>query len=340
MVKVKEHSLQVRNSIVTEYEAGKGYRKLSEQFKIPISTIQSIIKKWKEQGSVSNKPRTGAPKKINPRACSKLVRIAKCNPRVTRKELVEEMSSIGVNVTKQTITNVMKSKGLRRCQARKVPLLKKKHLEARKKFATDMLKKEDAYFNKVLWSDETKIELFGNNYNTKVWRSPGTAYNRNNTLPTVKHGGGNIMIWGCFSSAGPGDLHIIKDTMNSRKYCEILENHLCSSARRLRLGRRWVFQQDNDPKHTSKLTTEWFKSHRINVLEWPSQSPDLNPIENLWKHLKIKVGERGPSNIKELEEICIEEWGKISPDVCKNLISSYKRRLEAVLANKGHATKY
>lgn len=340
MPKVKEHSLDVKNNIVREYEAGKGYRKLSKQFNVPVSSVQSIIKKWKEQGSVTNKPRTGAPKKINLRACSKLVRMVKKNPRTTRKELVEEMSSIGVNVTRQTVTNTLRSEGLRKYQARRVPLLKKSHLEARKKFAADMLKKEDSYFDKILWSDETKIELFGNNYNNKVWREPGSAYNRNNTLPTVKHGGGSIMAWGCFSSSGTGELHVIKGTMNSQKYCEILDKCLCSSARILGLGRRWTFQQDNDPKHTSRQTTEWFRTHRISVLEWPSQSPDLNPIENLWKQLKVKVGERRPSNLKELEEVCTEEWGKIPADVCHNLVSSYRRRLEAVLANKGHATKY
>ena len=76
----------------------KGYRKLSKQFNVPVSSVQSILKKWKEQGSVTKKPRAGAPKKINVCACSKLVKNVKKNLRTTRKELVEEMSSIGDNV--------------------------------------------------------------------------------------------------------------------------------------------------------------------------------------------------------------------------------------------------
>ena len=75
----------------------------------------------------------------------------------------------------------------------------------------------------------------------------------------------------------------------------------------------------------------------MSVLERPSQSPDLNPIENFWKQLKVKVG---PSNLLEFEEVCTEEWGKISADVCHDLASSYERRLEAVLANKRHNTRY
>uniref|UniRef100_A0A8K9V481 Tc1-like transposase DDE domain-containing protein n=1 Tax=Oncorhynchus mykiss TaxID=8022 RepID=A0A8K9V481_ONCMY len=86
-----------------------------------------------------------------------------------------------------------------------------------------------------------------------------------------------------------------------------------ASVRRLGLGRRWTFQQDNDPKHTSRSTQKWFCDNKINVPPWPSQSPDLNPIQNPWAELKRAVDKRKPKNVKDLERICIEEWSKIPP---------------------------
>ena len=97
-------------------------------------------------------------------------------------------------------------------------------------------------------------------------------------------------------------------------YREILEKNLQKSATFLGHGQNFVLQHDNDPKHTAKLIKEWFENSGISTLNWPSQSPDLKPIENLWNTLKVKVHKQNPQNIKQLEELCKEVWAKVTLD--------------------------
>ena len=97
------------------------------------------------------------------------------------------------------------------------------------------------------------------------------------------------MLWGCFSSAGTGALVRTEGKMDGAKNRKNLEENLLPSARKLKFGQKFTFQHDNDPKHTAKATLEWLKNKKINVLERPSQSSNLNPIQNLWHDLKIAV---------------------------------------------------
>ncbi|KAK3566526.1 hypothetical protein QTP86_034032 [Hemibagrus guttatus] len=125
---------------------------------------------------------------------------------------------------------------------------------------------------------------------------------------------------------GTGQLHRIKGTMDGAIYRQILGENTHPSARALKMGREWIFQYNNDPKHMAKATKEWLKKNHIKVLEWPSQSPDLN----LWRELKVRVAKRQPRNLNDLERICKEEWDKIPLEICANLVANYKKRLTSV----------
>ena len=101
------------------------------------------------------------------------------------------------------------------------------------------------------------------------------------------------MVWGCFSAYGTGKLHIIEGRLNGKMYRDFLDKNLLPSARMTKMKRGWTFQQENDSKHTAKETLNWFQGKKIKLLEWPGQSPDLHPTENLWKELQIRVHRKG-----------------------------------------------
>ncbi len=143
-----------------------------------------------------------------------IMRTVRNQPRTTREDLVNDLKAAGTIVTQKTIGNTLRHEGLKPCSARKLPLLKKAHVQARVKFSND----SEENWVKVLWSDETKIQLFGIKSTRRVWRRRNTAYDPKNTIPTVKHGAGNIMLWGCFSAKGTEQLHRIKRTMDGAMY--------------------------------------------------------------------------------------------------------------------------
>jgi hypothetical protein len=151
------------------------------------------------------------------------------------------------------------------------------------------------------------------------------------------------MVWGCMTAQGPGFLTKIEGTLNSELYCDILNDKLQQMIDWYDLDTdQVIFQHDNDPKHTARRTVQWLKDHQINVLQWPAQSPDLNPIEHLWDHLKRKLAgySTAPNGMSKLWERVQVKWDKITSQDCLQLIDSMPRRVAAVLRARGGHTKY
>ena len=180
--------------------------------------------------------------------------------------------------------------------------------------------------------------LFGNQ-GPRVWRKIGEAQNARCLKSSVKFPQ-SVLVWGGMSSAGVGPLCFIKTRVNAAVYQDILEHFMLSSADHLYGDADFIFQQDWAPAHTAKTTKTWFNDHGITVLDWPANSPDLNPIENLWGIAKRKMKDMRPNNAKELKAAIEASCSSITPQQCHRLIASMPRRIKAVIHAKGAQTKY
>ncbi|GFV75613.1 transposable element Tcb1 transposase [Trichonephila clavipes] len=152
------------------------------------------------------------------------------------------------------------------------------------------------------------------------------------------------MVWGSFSAAGPGTLHFIERRMTQNVYLDILETNLPLCVQKLSVGNYWRYYQDNDSKHKTYRVRSWLLYNCPHVMcvcgKTPPQSPDINPIENLWDHLNKKVREHAVSSKTELKRVLLQEWDTTQPNFCETFVQSMPKCLKMFIKNKGLHTKY
>ena len=246
-------------------------------------------------------------------------------------------------ITPQTLCNNLKKQNWKAVVKQKRPFLKPKHRKARLEFAERHLEWTVEDWKRVWWSDETKINHLGSDGRRYVWKEIGEGLSDRVVEGTVKFGGGNLMMWGCMGWEGVGYACKIDGKMDSDLYVSIVEEEFQQTLEFYgQEVKDIIFQQDNDPKHTSKKAKKWFQDNNINVLQWPAQSPDLNPIEHLWHHLKKKLREydEPTGGVVELWERVQVQWDNIAKEECQKLIESMPNRVKAVIKAKGGYTKY
>ncbi|KAL2101691.1 hypothetical protein ACEWY4_003452 [Coilia grayii] len=168
--KTKELSEDLRSKIVRKHGQSQGYKSISKDLNVPVSTVRSVINKFKAHGTVANLPRCGRKRKINERFQRKIVRMVEKEPRLTSKQLQAVLQSEGTTVSTRTIRRRLNEKGLYGRIPRKTPLLTQRHKKARLEFAKTYLRKPNTFWKNVLWSDETKVELFGKRHQHRVYR--------------------------------------------------------------------------------------------------------------------------------------------------------------------------
>lgn len=220
------------------------------------------------------------------------------------------------------------------------PNITPKHAKNRLSFALSHVSRGPEFWSKVAFSDEKKFTLDGPVGCPTYWRD---KRKQNRTKPRRQMGGGSVMLWGAISIHGKSELKFVKPRSNSRDYINTLQTGLMPFAAEVwGESTDWVFQQDGASIHTSKETSEWIEDKNITVLPWPSMSPDLNIIENIWAYMAQRVydGDTVYLNKNQLMVAIQEVWDNISEDYLKNLYNSIGKRLVQVIERKGKATDY
>lgn len=210
-------------------------------------TASAIIKR----GGIKKK--TGRKRKIDPTSERRILRTVEKDPRVYATELAADIAPV-VNVSPQTVRNMLHRNRYRSRIARRKPLLRnREHRLARLRFAHKYLKMDLSFWRRVLFSDESKFFSFIGARRC-VWRQPGTALEPTNVNSTVKFNGTSVMVWGCCTGSGAGPLIHITSRMTAKIYTDVLKQALPRAKRQLKLPRGWIFKHDNDPKHTAGHT--------------------------------------------------------------------------------------
>ncbi len=221
-----------------------------------------------------------------------LMRIVKQNWFKNFGELHQEWTEAGVKASRATTHRRVKEFGYR-CRQRRLTW-EKNNLTV-------------AQWSKVLFSDESKFCISFGNQGPGVWRKGGEAHSPSRLKSSVKFPQ-SVMIWGTMSSAGVGQLCFLKTNVTAPVYQNILEHFMLPSSDQLFKDADFIFQQDLAPAHTAKSTKSWLNDHGVGVLDWPANSPDLNPIENLWSIVKRKMRNKKPKNADELKATVKETW--------------------------------
>jgi transposase len=316
---------------------------IARQMELPDSTIRSFIKRYKETGSIENLPRCGRPSAITERQKRLLVRETTKNRRAPLSELA---INTGLEVSTSTISNYLHNSGIDSYVAAKKPFISEENRKRRLAWCIERANWDVIpEWGSVIWSDESSVEIGRSSRRELVWRRVGERYNLDCLRPTFKSGRKSVMVWGCFVGDRLGPLVVCEEgRMNSNDYIEILQNSLM--AFKTTMETEWcttlIHQDDNAKIHISRKTREWKERNGIESLPWPAQSPDINPIENLWKILKDRIQQRKPfpRTTQQLKVALEEEWGKLEPGILFNLVDSLPRRIKMVIDTKGGPIKY
>lgn len=343
MAAKKQLSSDKVGAIVALHQVGKSQREIAKHLEISQSTVNLWVSRHKNgdgSGTPVRKSGSGRVRKTDLRTDTLIKRAVLIKPTVTAKEIKSDHHNLLKDVSVRTIQHrLQKDLGLPSRHAAKKPLLSAKMRKKRVDFCKQHINWTADDWKKVLFSDESSFLTFRSR--PRMVRRPhgSDRMDPRYTIKTMKHPS-SVMVWGCFSNFGRGSLYFLpkNTTMNGQRYLDMIKDKIPLT---MALHQTTTFMHDGAPCHRAKIVSKWLNDSKIGVLDWPGNSPDLNPIENLWDIIKNKVECQDTGSIPKLTAAIKKVWCMdISQETCQNLVKSMPERLKQVIKKKGEMTKY
>ena len=290
------------------------------------SVISRLVHRFRDTGSIGERPRSGAPRSTTRNDDQYLRTYALRNRDLTAPVLQSRLREVrGTRVSRQTIRNRLHHFGLRTRRPLQVTPLTDRH--RRLHLQWDMQQ-----WSSALFTDESRITLHRNDGRQRRWMRRGERNAPVNVVPRYRYGGGGVTVWAGMSTLRKPDLVIINGTVTGRSYLRDIINPIIIPQHR-QYAPHFIFMDDNAPPHRANIVRARTQEVGLRHMEWSTLSPDLNPLEHGWDQLKRY-------DLPELRNAVVEEWNELPQNNFNRLVRSMRRRCQAVIDARGGNTRY
>uniref|UniRef100_A0A3Q1K3H4 Uncharacterized protein n=1 Tax=Anabas testudineus TaxID=64144 RepID=A0A3Q1K3H4_ANATE len=307
--------------------------------------VVSTYKKWIKEGQpVNRRQGHGRPRLIDALAERRVAHLVQSNSKATVAEIAEKFNAgCDQQVSEHTVHRSLLRMGLRRRKPVRVPAQTVVHQQNRLEWAREHENWTTEQWKKVAWSGESQFLLHDVDGQVYVRRLTGEEVAPECTMESGQPGGGSVTLWAifCWDSLGPC-IHV-DVTLPRTNFLNSVSDQVHNFMTMVFPDGSGFLQQDNAPCNSTTIGQEWFEEHdkELQMLPWPSNSPDLNLIDHLWDMLETQVQsvEAPPCSLQDLKDMLLTFWCQIPEDTFRGLVESMPQRVRAVLAAEEEPTQ-